>query len=603
MSPKPDSKGPEECFLIVSSDSSTDEEIDANSKKQSSDAGHDTSAEIRTHCDREDGPISIPTDEESETDHAPRDTDDDLSDLSDNKHSNKEPKRFSTPIKTKSEKSSSDSKKSFLAMPNEGESSDSSDDIDVPETLENNVPEIKEADSYETRLTKSVTKEVDSYENRVTNNVTKDIEKVLTNKVTIDETSNNENNATDKRKDVSNTVPSSVLNSVEETDIEKTSAKSNEPSPSSSGQSSKILHEVSEEEKRQVALAELFNTDTESSMDTASQESASGKIKNSKSMMPPPKSAMVAPRAKTPPDSPPVEVMISANGLLSNGKFHKFDLPEGVDLSEFILKVLNGNIPKKMILECVICKSKRMIHNEGFFMRTVTDLVTLHRRCKLDSLRMISISHTAIEMRHQYKLVTVTNSVPPFLCEQIYGPTIRINITNAETISWESLKVGFFSPMHLPESSTDKNRRYLDCLKLDTGLNPHFRRNSFSYSCKICSKEELLESKSGDEIWEILRRHAQIELYFGMRIENLYNFGLPKTFATTSFDTIKSSVLSTPRMIPAARSPIKIHRLVHYKKLYITLCLLLFLGTQLMVNNLPTQKVLWTFVFQKCSPM
>ena len=566
MSPKQDSKGPEECFLIVSSDSSPDEEIDTNSKKQSSDAGHDTSAEIRTHCDREDGPISIPTDEESETDYAPKDTDDDLSDLSDHKHSNKEPKRFSTP-KQKSEKSSSDSKKSFLAMPNEGESSESSDDIDVRETLENNVPEPKEADSYETRLTKSVTKEVDSYENRLTNNVTKDIEKVLTNKVTIDDTSNNGNNATDKGNDVSNTVPSPVIHFTKETEIEKLSTKSNEPCPSSSGQSSKILHEVGEEEKRQVALAELFNTDTESSMDTASQESVSGKIKNPKSMMPPPKSVMVAPRAKTPPDSPPVEVMISANGLLSNGKFHKFNLPVGVDLSEFILTVLNGIIPKTMILQCAICKSKRMIHDEGFIMRTVTDLVTLHRRCKLDSLRTISISHTAIEMRHQYKLVTVTNSVPPLRSEQIpvYGPNIRINITNVETIAWETLKAGFFRPMHLSESSTDKNRRYLDCLKLDTGLNPHFRRNSFSYCCKICSKEELLESKSGDEIWEILRRHAQIELYFGMRIDHLYNFGLPKTFATSSFDAIRSSVLSTPRMKPVARSPIKIYRLVHYK--------------------------------------
>ena len=599
MSPKQNSKGPEECFLIVSSDSSSDEEIDTNSKKQYSDAGHDISAEIRTHCDREDGPISIPTDEESETDHVPRDTDDDLSDLSDNKHSNKEPKRFSTPIKTKSEKSSSDSKKSFLAMPNEGESSESSDDIDVPETLENNVPETKEADSYE---------------NRLTNNVTKDIEKVLTNKmkqaviqtidkVTIDETSNNGNNATDKGNDVSNAVPSPVIHSRKETSIEKTSTKSNEPSPSSSGQSSKILHEVSEEEKRQVALAELFNTDTESSMDTASQESASGRIKNPKSMMPPPKSAMVAPRAKTPPDSPPVEVMISENGLLSNGKFHKFNLPVGVDLSEFTLTVLNGIIPKTIILQCAICKSKRMIHDEGFIMKTVTDLVSLHRRCKLDSLRTISISHTAIEMRHQYKLVTATNSVPPFRSEQIYGPNIRINITNVDTIPWEKLKADIFTPMHLAESSTDKNRRYLDCLKLDTGLNPHFRRNSFSYCCKICSKEELLEWKSGDEIWEILRRHAQIELYFGMRIENIYNFGLPKTFAASSFDTIRSSVLSTPRMRPVARSPIKIHRLVQYKNLYKTLCLILFLGTQQMVNNMPSHNVFWLFVFLECSPM
>ena len=560
MSPKPNSK--EECSLIISSDSSPDEETDTSQKKQSSDTAHDISAEIRTHCDREDGPISIPTDEESETDHPPKDTDDDLSDLSDHKNSNKEPKRFSTPIKTKSEKSSSDSKKSFLAMPNEGESSESSDDIDVPETLDNNVPETKEADSYENRLTKSVTN---------------DIEKVLTNKMkqaitdTLDEISNNGNTASNKENDTSNNIQRSLPHSVklnDKTDAEKTSTESNEPSQRSTFQPSKILHDVSEEERRQVALAsELFNTDTESSMDTASQESTSEKIQSPKSMMPPPKSAMVAPRAKTPPDSPPVEVMISAKGLLSNGKFHSFEeWPEGTDLSEIILKVFDGDFPKKVILQCAICKFKQTIHDFAIF----TKLMFHHRRCTLDSLRIISISHDVIEMRHQYKLVTFTDSVPPYQYEQMIrrydGPTIRINITDVETISWESLKAGFFRPMHLPESSTDKNRRYLDCLKLDTGLNPHFRRKSFSYCCKICSKEETLESKSDGETWKILRQHAQIELYFSMKIESLHNFGLPKNFASiSSFDTIKSSILSSPRMKPVALSPIKIHRLVHYQ--------------------------------------
>ena len=548
MSPKPDSKNKEECPLIISSDSSSDENINENSKNQSSNSIHDISAEIRTHCDREDGPISIPTDEESETDHAPRDTDDDLSDLSDNKNSNKKPARFSTPIKSKSEKSSSDSKKSFLAMPNEGGSSESSDDIDIPETLDNNVPETKIADAYETKLIKSVAKEVDSYENKLTNSVTKDIEKVLTNKVTLDETSN-------KGNDASNDIPRPVPHFVKKTDIDKTSTKSNEPSQSSSIEPSKILHEVSEEEKRQVALAELFNTDTESSMDTASQESASGKIQHPKSIMPPPNSVMVAPRAKTPPESPPVDVMISANGLLSQGKFHKFDVPEGVDLSEFILKVFNGNFPTTFNLQCAICKREMKSVTKILFM----ELVTLHRRCKLDSLRMIIISHDAIEIRHQFKLVTVTNSDVNNL-----PLPIRMNITDVETLCWKTLQANILKPLHLKESSTDKTRRYLDCLKLDTGLNPHFRRKSFSYHCRICAKEELLESRSDKEIWEILRQHVQIELYFGMKIESLYNFGLPKNFATMSFDTIKSTILSSPRMRPVASSPIIIYRLVHY---------------------------------------
>ena len=548
MSPKPDSKNKEDCPLIISSDSSSDENINENSKKQSSNSTHDISAEIRTHCDREDGPISIPTDEESETDDAPRDTDDDLSDLSDNKNSNKKPARFSTPIKSKSEKSSSDSKKSFLAMPNEGGSSESSDDIDVPETLDNNVPETKIADAYETKLIKSVAKEVDSYENKLTNSVTKDIEKVLTNKVTLDETSN-------KGNDASNDIPRPVPHFVKKTDIDKTSSKLNEPSQSSSIQPSKILHEVSEEEKRQVALAELFNTDTESSMDTASQESASGKIQHPKSMMPPPNSVMVAPRAKTPPESPPVDVMISANGLLSQGKFHKFDVPEGVDLSEFILKVFNGNFPTTFNLQCAICKREMKSVAKILFM----ELVTLHRRCKLDSLRMIIISHDAIEIRHQFKLVTVTNSDVNNL-----PLPIRMNITDVETLCWKTLQTNIFKPFHLNESSTDKTRKYLDCLKLDTGLNPHFRRKSFSYHCRICAKEELLESRSDKEIWEILRQHVQIELYFGMKIESLYNFGLPKNFATMSFETIKSTILSSPRMRPVASSPIIIYRLVHY---------------------------------------
>ena len=544
MSPKPDSKNKEECPLIISSDSSSDENINENSKNQSSNSTHDISAEIRTHCDREDGPISIPTDEESETDQAPRDTDDDLSDLSDNKNSNKKPARFSTPIKTKSEKSSSDSKKSFLAMPNEGESSESSDDIDVPETLDDNVPEAKQADTYESRLTKSVTKEVDTYENRLTNSVTKDIEKVLTNKVTLSETSN-------KGNDASNDIPRPVPHFVKKTDIDKTSTKSNEPSRSSLIQPSKILHEVSEEEKRQVALAELFNTDTESSMDTASQESASGKIQHPKSMMPPPNSVMVAPRAKTPPESPPVDVMISANGLLSQGKFHKFDVPEEVDLSEFILKVFNGNFPTTFNLQCAICKREMKSVAKILFM----ELVTLHRRCKLDSLRMIVISHDAIEIRHKFQLVTVTNSDVTNL-----PLPIRMNITDVETLCWETLQATIFKPLHLNKSSTDKNRGYLDCLKLDTGLNPHFRRKSFSYHCRICAKEELLESRSDKEIWEILRQHVQIELYFGMKIENLYNFGLPRNFATMSFDMIKSTILSSPRMKPVASTPIIIYR-------------------------------------------
>ena len=544
MSPKPDSKNKEECPLIISSDSSSDENINENSKNQSSNSTHDISAEIRTHCDREDGPISIPTDEESETDQAPRDTDDDLSDLSDNKNSNKKPARFSTPIKTKSEKSSSDSKKSFLAMPNEGESSESSDDIDVPETLDDNVPEAKKADTYESRLTKSVTKEVDTYENRLTNSVTKDIEKVLTNKVTLSETSN-------KGNDASNDIPRPVPHFVKKTDIDKTSTKSNGTSQSSLIQPSKILHEVSEEEKRQVALAELFNTDTESSMDTASQESASGKIQHPKSMMPPPNSVMVAPRAKTPPESPPVDVMISANGLLSQGKFHKFDVPEEVDLSEFILKVFNGNFPTKFNLQCAICKREMKSVTKILFM----ELVTLHRRCKLDSQRMIVISHDAIEIRHQFKLVTVTNSDVTNL-----PLPIRMNITDVETLCWETLQANIFKPLHLNESSTDKTRRYLDCLKLDTGLNPHFRRKSFSYHCRICAKEELLESRSDKEIWEILRQHVQIELYFGMKIESLYNFGLPRNFATMSFDMIKSTILSSPRMKPVASTPIIIYR-------------------------------------------
>ena len=110
MSPKTSSKSPEASF-IISSDSdegSHGRRTNADRRKSSSDAGtdqneHDTSAEIRTHCDREDGPISIPTDEESETDQGQfKDTDDDLSELSDNKDA-KEPKRFSTPIKTKTE--------------------------------------------------------------------------------------------------------------------------------------------------------------------------------------------------------------------------------------------------------------------------------------------------------------------------------------------------------------------------------------------------------------------------------------------------------------------------------------------------------------------
>ena len=575
MSPKQGSKSPEES-LIISSDSDMDgRQSDMNATKSlSGNDEHNISAEIRTHCVR-DGPISIPTDEESETDQGQfKDTDDDLSELSDQKDSQK-PKRFSTPIKKKTEKASSDSKQSFLAMPNEeGESSDS-DDVGVPETL----PETPET-------VPKIVQEVDSYENQLVKKVTDDIGKVLktsnatsgascntatTNAASNDEARNLKDGTTsDVKKPVQSLKPTDG-----ESKIDPKSLELNSKSPNSTGQSSRVSNEVSklsEEEKRQVALSDLFNTDTESSMDTVSQESASSapasrtsSKKNPKSMMPPPKSVMVAPRAKTPPETPPVEVMVSANGLLWNGKFHRYDIDEGSDyLKRCYWRAVNGEFPKSLSFQCAICKCKQTISDEEMFQK----LLASHRSCKLESMRLISISNDKIEFRHQFRRWTPNNSVPPALplkCEHLIGGnTIKWNVNDVDKLDWDRLKKVLFMPIHLKESSTIETRKYFECLQLDTGLNPHFRQKSVKYHCNICGKEEIIESKTDEQTWKILRQHAEIEVYFGLRIEILYNFGLPKNFAAMSFETVKSSVLSSPKMKPAALTPIKIHRLVKY---------------------------------------